>query len=58
MPEDAYIVPMTAEGLASELGVPVFWILTDASLEVRFPRCQPADALFDALSRASDEKSC
>jgi hypothetical protein len=56
MPEDAYIVPMTAEGLASELGVPVFWILTDASLEVRFPRCQPADALFDALARACESE--
>ena len=53
MPEDAYIVPMTAERLASELNVPVFWILTDASLEVRFPRCQPADALLDAFSGAS-----
>jgi hypothetical protein len=56
MPEDAYIVPMTAERLASELGVPVFWILTDATLEVRFPRCQPADALLDAFSRASESE--
>jgi hypothetical protein len=56
MPEDANIVPMTAERLASKLDVPVFWILTDASLEVRFPRCQPADALLDAFSRASESE--
>jgi hypothetical protein len=56
MPEDAYIVPMTAERLARELDVPVFWILADASLEVRFPRCQPADALLDAFSRASESE--
>ena len=53
MPEDAYIVPMAAERLASELDVPVFWMLTDASLEARFPRCQPTEALLDACSRAS-----
>jgi hypothetical protein len=56
MPEDAYFVPMAAERLARELDVPVFRILTDLSLEVRSPRCQPTDALLEACSRASESE--
>ena len=54
MPEDAYIVPMAVERLANDLGVPIFQVLNDASLEVRLPRCEATDRFLQAYSRAGE----
>ncbi len=54
MPESTYTAPGAAERLAADLGVPVFQVLKDASLEVQFPRCELTEALLDAYARASE----
>lgn len=54
MPENAYVAPMALERLANELGVPIFQIVNDASLEVRFPRCERTEAFLDAYARATE----
>jgi hypothetical protein len=54
MPENAYIAPMAVERLANDLGVPIFQILNDASLEVRFPRCEITDRFLQACSHAGE----
>jgi hypothetical protein len=54
MPEDTYIVPMAVERLANDLGIPIFQVLNDASLEVRFPRCEATDRFLQAYSRAGE----
>ncbi|MBV9288217.1 MAG: hypothetical protein JO288_10400 [Hyphomicrobiales bacterium] len=52
MPENDYTAPMAVERVARELGVPVFWILNDASMEVHVPRCEQAEALLAACANA------
>ena len=36
MPENVYVAPMAVERLARDLGVPVFWVVNNASLESSF----------------------
>ena len=54
IPENAYIAPMAVERLANDLGVPIFQVLNDVSLEVRFPRCEATDRFLQAYSRAGE----
>jgi hypothetical protein len=45
---------MAVERLANDLGVPIFQVLNDVSLEVRFPRCEATDRFLQAYSRAGE----
>jgi len=54
IPDNAYIAPMAVERLANDLGVPIFQVLNDVSLEVRFPRCEATDRFLQAYSRAGE----
>ena len=54
IPENAYIASMAVERLANDLGVPIFQVLNDASLEVQFPRCEATDRFLQAYSRAGE----
>ena len=54
LPDSAHVAPTAMEQLADELGVPVFQIYRDASIEIQFPRCEPTEALLDAYARASE----
>ncbi len=53
MPENDYVAPRALENLARDLRVPVFQIVSDASLEVRFPRCETSEAFLSAYSEAN-----
>jgi hypothetical protein len=53
-PESPYAAPQAIEQLSEELGVPVFQIYRDASVELQFPRCEPTEALLEAYTSASE----
>jgi hypothetical protein len=53
-PENQYAAPPAIEQLSQELGVPVFQIYRDASVELQFPRCEPTEGFLDAYASASE----
>jgi hypothetical protein len=53
-PQSGHVSPTAVERLASNLGVPISWILSDAGLDVQYPRCEPTQALLEACARAGE----
>jgi hypothetical protein len=53
-PQSVYAAPAAIEQLSQELGVPVFRLYRDASIEVEFPQCGPTEAFLDAYASASE----